>query len=190
MKFLIDGSSARIQEREMGYPGRIAGQLLTPLTRYKNIGGVFAIDNGAFSNFNEKNFLSLLKRDTQHRSKCLFVTAPDVVGDVGATRELWEIHRHKYPGWPLAYALQDGENKLPANAYSVFLGGTDAWKDSTSAQRLVARAFTTGRRVHIGRVNGIRRFNLYKDTAHTCDGSGVSRYDHMWKFLWEHKNHE
>jgi hypothetical protein len=34
--------------------------------------------------------------------------------------------------------------------------------------------------IHIGRVNTLKRFRHFdKLGAHTCDGSGVSRFDHM-----------
>ena len=58
------------------------GQLLTPLTRYtlRHPDKPWAIDNGAYANFDADAFRALLDRENHHRQNCLFVTAPDVVG--------------------------------------------------------------------------------------------------------------
>jgi hypothetical protein len=59
----------------------------------------------------------------------------------------------------------------------LFLGGRDPWKDSQAAQDIVKTALALGKHVHIGRVNAVDRYILYaKLGAHTCDGSGISRY--------------
>lgn len=183
MKFLIDKSSADIDRKMEQHGDYIAGQLLTPLTRYSNFGGTFAIDNGAFSGFDANAFKNLLAREAANRTRCLFVTIPDVVGSARRTLELWR-HRARFAQyWPMAFVAQDGAEDLeiPWDEMSaVFIGGRDPWKDSQSALDIVKTAKTLGLHVHVGRVNTAKRYRLFADVgADTCDGSGVAMYDHM-----------
>lgn len=183
MKFLIDKSSADIGRKMEQHGDYIAGQLLTPLTRYSNFGGTFAIDNGAFSGFDANAFKNLLAREAANRTRCLFVTIPDVVGSARRTLELWR-HRARFAQyWPMAFVAQDGAEDLeiPWDEMSaVFIGGRDPWKDSQSALDIVKTAKTLGLHVHVGRVNTAKRYRLFADVgADTCDGSGVAMYDHM-----------
>jgi hypothetical protein len=184
MKFLIDTSKKTLIEKQEKYNLLVAGQLLTPLTRYKNAGGVFAIDNGSFSGFNSKPFKSLLKRDEDYRSNCLFVAVPDIVGSARRTLEIWN-YRHEFINteWPLALVIQDGMEDLEIpwdNLAAVFLGGCDPWKDSKAAMDIIKTAKVLNKIAHIGRVNTIKRFARFAEIgADTCDGSGVAMYDHM-----------
>src|SRR3990167_10889022 len=90
------------------------GQLLTPLTRYTLRDPVmpWAIDNGAFAGFEEKSFLSLLKREEHHKANCLFVTAPDVVASARRTLEVFDRWKGRLATWPIALAIQDGQQDL------------------------------------------------------------------------------
>ena len=88
--------------------GMECGQLLTPLTRRANRGGMFGIDNGAFSRFNAKAFLSLVERNTQHRTRCVFVAMPDIVANARRTLELFDYWAPRFDGWPVALVAQDG----------------------------------------------------------------------------------
>lgn len=183
MKFLIDKSPKHV-ERKMGlHPSLVAGQLLTPLTRYKNAGGVFAIDNGAFSGFDRNGFAALLLREQVNQGKCLFVTVPDVVGAGRRTLEIWRHRETIVKDWPLALVAQDGMEDLDipwAEMAAVFIGGGDPWKDSKASLDIVKTAKTLGKHVHVGRVNTAKRFKLFASVgADTCDGSGVAMYDHM-----------
>lgn len=183
MKFLIDKSASDLSQKMARHGDYIAGQLLTPLTRYANYGGTFAIDNGAFSGFDATAFKNLLAREAANRSRCLFVTIPDVVGSARRTLEIWS-HRAKFAQyWPMAFVAQDGAEDLemPWDEMSaVFIGGRDPWKDSQSALDIVKTAKTLGLHVHVGRVNTAKRYRLFADVgADTCDGSGVAIYDHM-----------
>lgn len=182
MRFLIDGSRSRVEHRARVWSDGVEGQLLTPLTGYANAGLSFAVDNGSFTTFNCKKYLALLRRSIPHRHRCLFVTAPDVVSDCVATRELWSMwFPFLHERWPVAFVGQDGCERIPANASWLFVGGSTDWKDSRYASRLVEKALRHGCRVHVGRVNTIRRYLHFRDLgAHTCDGSGVSRFDSMW----------
>jgi hypothetical protein len=181
VKFLIDTSGHEIQRK--WHDDFVCGQLLTPLTRYSDWGGFYAIDNGAFSGFPEKEFRALLERQKGARDRCKFVTCPDIVGNGRRTLELWE-HRHEWlSGWPAALVLQNGVEDLTipwADCAAVFIGGIDPWKESQACVDLVKTAKTLGIWVHVGRVNTYGRWKRFADLgADSCDGSGVARYDHM-----------
>ena len=183
MRFLIDKGANDILAKRAKHPDFVAGQLLTPLTRFSNGGGTFAIDNGAFSGFDANGFRSLLAREEANKGECLFVTVPDVVGNARRTLELWS-HRERFvQDWPLAFVAQDGAENLEipwAGMAAVFIGGRDPWKDSQASLDIVKTAKTLGLHVHVGRVNNAKRFRLFAEAgADTCDGSGIAMYDHM-----------
>lgn len=93
---------------------------------------------------------------------------------------MWDDYKHLANGFKLAFVAQDGYSGMPDDADTLFIGGTDRFKESEEAQDAVLDALANGKHVHIGRVNTAPRFMLYHVLgAHTCDGSGVSRYDHM-----------
>jgi hypothetical protein len=54
MMFLADTNSTQFPTvaDEMGIDAADVGQLITPLTRFRNYGTRFAIDNGAYAGFN------------------------------------------------------------------------------------------------------------------------------------------
>ena len=175
MKFLIDNKRFDPKFSEM-----IAGQLLTPLTNYKNWSPEFyAIDNGAFCGFRRSAFDRLLERQTENKNGCKFVCVPDVVGSARRTLEIWGRRFELVPeGWPLALVAQDGLEDLPIpwdDFACVFIGGTDAFKSASSTMDIIRTARILKKQVHIGRVNSPKRFRLFADVADTCDGSGVSR---------------
>jgi len=185
MKFLIDTQKDTLEERWQN-SDLILGQLLTPLTGYKVWDGPFAIDNGAFTNFNAKAFKRLLDRQEQRKDDCLFVTCPDIVGAAQRSVELFKRRRMWIPdgaGWRVAMVAQDGmENiEIPWDEMDVmFIGGRDPWKDSRAAADIVKTAKILGKWVHVGRVNCAKRFDHFLSLgADTCDGSGIARYDHM-----------
>lgn len=180
MKFLIDGHRDRVALRSAQWPEGVAGQLLTPLTRYRRGHEVFAIDNGCFTSFREQNFKALLKREQAVRDQSLFVCVPDKVGSHKETMSLWEQHNHLADGYKKAFVAQEGYEGFPEGVDALFIGGTNVFKDSKESQDAVRDALRQGLHVHIGRVNGPDRFiRFHLLGAHTCDGSGVSRYDHM-----------
>ena len=103
----------------------------------------FALDNGVWSEFtgaapfSDERFMKALDRVTEApggREKCLFVVAPDVVGDAKATRERSApyLKRIRERGLPAAYVLQNGikgVSDVPWDDIDVlFLGGTTAFK--------------------------------------------------------------
>jgi hypothetical protein len=161
------------------------GQLLTPLTRYqlRDPSRPWAIDNGAFANFDQAAFEALLAREHHHRERCLFVTVPDVVGSARRTLEVFEHWCPRLADWKLAFACQDGQEDLPIPwdcIAAVFIGGSSRFKDSPQAAQIVQAARAIGKWAHIGRVNHAARWlHFEKLGAHSIDGTGIARYTHM-----------
>jgi hypothetical protein len=168
---------------EIGAP---VEQLLTPLTRFKRQypDDQFAIDNGAFADFNRANFESLLDRQKDARAQCRFVAAPDVLGSARRTLELYEYWHPRLAGfWSTALVAQDGLEDLPipwADVEAIFIGGTTQWKLSRYAQEIIKCAQGFGKWVHVGRVNTPARFEYFDALGvDSIDGTGLSRYTHM-----------
>lgn len=184
MRYLIDTSPNKMQglaDREL-----VAGQLCTPLTNYKNWGGVFALDNGAFSGLNRDAWFRLLEKHLRYKDKCMFVTIPDIVGNAKRTHELYGMitqdkRTHPYTDvW--SYVMQDGVEDTHINWMGmrhIFIGGTDKFKDSQACYDIVKTAKALDIPVHVGRVNQIKRFRVYHELgADTCDGSSIAMYDY------------
>lgn len=119
---MIDGRIGLIDTPAQGTATRIARA---------HVGGVtWCADNGAYSDkWVEGKWWSWLSADRQlgNLERCLFATAPDVVGDAEAT---WERSRPWLPrirelGYPVAYVGQNGLGDLPWEEFDVlFLGGS------------------------------------------------------------------
>lgn len=184
MKFLIDGSANRIIKRRSQADNLIAGQLLTPLTRYRRCEDIFGIDNGGFTGAKIDGFTRLVKNQFDFRGSCLFAAVPDKVENHKETLSMWNDHQHLADGYKKAFVVQDGFDEWPSNADAIFLGGSTAFKDSYEAEQIVKSALANNMHVHIGRVNTFYRFyHFHCIGAHTCDGSGISIYDEMLEKL-------
>lgn len=183
MKFLIDGSGNRIAKRREQADHLVGGQLLTPLTRNKLAEKMFSVDNGAFSGMTEQKiatFKRILSRYYDQRENCHFVAIPDKVGNHKETLLMWDEYNYLADGYTKAFVAQDGFSGIPTGAGALFIGGSTEFKDSSECHDIVRHYLHTGIHVHIGRVNGFDRFIKYHEIgAHTCDGSGISMYDHM-----------
>jgi hypothetical protein len=99
---------------------------------------------------------------------------PDVVADADATLE--RFHRYRpvvaEAGYPVAFVAQDGLERVPwPQIDCLFIGGTDAFKGSEWAIAAAAEARQRGKWVHVGRVNGDRRFRAWAPFADSCDGT-------------------
>lgn len=113
--------------------------------------------------------------------RCLFATAPDVLGDARATLARSAAFVSKIRCWfglPVALVAQDGLEHLdvPWRWFDVlFIGGSTAWKLGPVPRRLAAEAHLRGKRVHMGRVNSLRRLR-YADAigCDSADGTYVS----------------
>lgn len=169
-------------EDEIGEP---VGQLLTPLTRYRlrDPSRPWAIDNGGFKRLDIDAFEALLERESHHKDKCLFVSAPDIVGSAQRTLELFDRWLPRLNGWPIALVCQDGQEWLPIpwdSIAAVFIGGSTNWKCSDHVSQIVRTAKVLGKWVHIGRVNDPNRWSHFERLeADSCDGTGIARYSHM-----------
>ena len=174
--------------------GGDVGQLLTPLTRYKlrDPDRPWAIDNGAFANFDARAFVSLLKREEHHKEKCLFVTVPDVVGSARRTLEVFDYWHRKLQWWKLALACQDGQEHLPipwSKISAVFIGGSTAFKCGDGAVQIIKAAKAMGKWVHAGRVNDPIRYKHFEALGvDSFDGTGAARYTHTRKAIKNRHN--
>lgn len=185
MKFLIDGSENRIKQRRSQADELIAGQLLTPLTKYRRCEDVFGIDNGGFTGAKIEGFTKLIKNQFEFRDQCLFAAVPDKIADHKESLSMWNDYQHIADGYKKAFVVQDGFDEFPSNADAMFLGGSTEFKDSAESDGIVKFALNNDMHVHIGRVNTIERFYHFHELgAHTCDGSGISMYDHMLEKLY------
>lgn len=188
MKLLLDVSAEKLTGLLETHPQYIAGQLLTPASSFLNAGVPFAVDNGCFGTFEKDRWLRLLEVNMPNRSKCLWVTPPDVVGSARRTLEVFDKWGNYLidKNWPVALVAQDGIEDLPIpwdHIAAVFIGGTDRFKDSDNAKQVAKAARLLGKLVHIGRVNAGRIIG-WRDHADTGDGSAYSRFtDEMFSRL-------
>lgn len=165
--------------------GAEVGQLLTPLTRYRlrDPQRKFAIDNGRFAKWEHGQFVALLRRNKKHASKCLFVTVPDVVGSARRTLEVFELWRHRLPGWPLALACQDGSEDFDIpwqQLDAVFIGGSTDFKMSDHAKHIIQAAQALDKWTHVGRVNDPERWKIFEALGvDSVDGTGIARFTPM-----------
>jgi hypothetical protein len=143
------------------------GQMCTPAEGRSPLDGVvWAADNGCYTTRGfpgTDRWLAWLARHTPHVERCLFATAPDVVGDAASTlaRSLPVLPRIRALGYPAALVGQDGLHQLavPWDSFDVlFLGGSTGWKLGPHAAALTRTAHQRGKSVHMGRVNSRRRY--------------------------------
>lgn len=171
--------SASVYARHMGY-------LVTPrsggaLQPVLDAGASWAGDNDAFTGFDADAFGRMLAR-VAGSPRCLFVTAPDVVGDAAATLALFprwaEVIRGQ--GLPVALAAQDGLTVAMTpwdQMDALFIGGSTAWKLGPAAAVLAREAKARGLHVHMGRVNSDRRIQYARSIGvDSVDGSGYARF--------------
>lgn len=144
----------------------------------------WAADNGAFSDFDAEAFLAMLER-LQSRRGCVFVAAPDVVGD--AAKTLDKFHRWakviRSFDLPVALVAQDGliPGMVPwIEVSALFIGGTTKWKLGPEAEILAREAKRNRKWLHMGRVNTKRRFrHAERIGCDSVDGTFFSRWpDH------------
>ena len=105
---------------------------------------------------------------------CAFAVAPDVVADAKATlaRSAPYLPVIRGLGFPAAYVAQNGieDTAVPWEDFDVlFLGGDTPFKLGPVARSYAAEAHAYGKRVHMGRVNSLRR--LRYAAAIGCDSA-------------------
>lgn len=137
---------------------------------------VWAADNGCFGKGypGDVEYLGWLAKHQGHADRCLFATAPDVVGNAKATlarsKPFFPVIRAL--GYRVALVAQDGLQHLmiPWDAFDVlFIGGSTEFKLSEDAARLVGEAKQRGKFVHMGRVNSLKRLKYAQ--AIGCDST-------------------
>jgi hypothetical protein len=162
------------------------GVLSSPRRFYTDLGAwPWAADNDAYSAWDETRYCQMLD-GIAGLPGCLFVTAPDVVGD-------WEDTFDRFEVWqpilaeldlPVAYVIQDGQpaDWMPWDKIrAVFVGGGDEWKMGDPARRLVREANYRGLWTHMGRVNGHRRVRYAKAIGcDSFDGTSLSWFRDRW----------
>jgi hypothetical protein len=160
-----------------------AGYMMTPeMGNQPDLSAtLWAADNGCFAHperFDLDRYLTWLTR--KDRTRCLFATAPDVVGDAAATlaRSVPTFDLIRETGVRAALVGQDGLEGLtvPWDDFdALFLGGSTEWKLSDAARELALEARSRGKWVHMGRVNSLRRCRI-ADAAgcQSVDGTYVA----------------
>lgn len=159
------------------HPGKI-GWLVGPSARSKTKlrpWMPYALDNDAFGSFSgghewsESEWLEMLKWARSSAITPMWSLVPDVVADKKATLAKWDQYAGTVDrfGFAKAFAVQDGmvPSDVPVGASVVFVGGTTEWKWRTLP--MWSSAFP---RVHVGRVNELRRL-------WTCEDFGVESVD-------------
>lgn len=158
------------------------GMLMGPSTFVKPRSWMpFALDNDAFIAFTKKTdwdkdaWIAMLKKVKDSKFKPRWCAVPDVVMDPVGTLKRW----HEFSpvvqefGFPMAFVVQDGHKPkdVPKSASVVFVGGSTQFKYQT------LKTWTDNfKRVHVGRVNEIWRFEMLEDFGvESCDGSGWFR---------------
>jgi hypothetical protein len=146
--------------------------LQAPLFRW------WAADNGCFADpegFTVEGFLEWLAPLGPHRETCLFAVAPDVLGDAAATlrRSAPVLPLIRELGFPAALVSQDGLESPPWDSFDcLFVGGTNAWKFSSTSRALCLEARKRGKWVHVGRVNSEKGINRARwMQANSSDGT-------------------
>jgi hypothetical protein len=142
------------------------GVMLTPMmgNRVPN-DRMWAADTGCFNQpgkHDDAAYLRWLEDRVSAVGRCLFATAPDVVGDGwGTLRRSYDVlPRIRDCGFDAALVGQDGmtPEMLPWDTFdALFVGGTTSWKLSEAAVTLIRAAKAHGKWVHVGRVNSEER---------------------------------
>lgn len=132
---------------------------------------LFAADNGCFAEAQGKpwdvdKWLRWVVAEVAPRAdNCLFVVAPDVVGDAAATlaRSPRYLNIIRRLGLPAAFCAQDGleNHTIPWDTFDVlFIGGSTEWKLSEAARNISMEAHRQGKWIHMGRVNSWKRIDI------------------------------
>ena len=140
----------------------------------------YAIDNGAFTRFQESKFFKMLNASTEYDPP-MFVVCPDVVGCHDRTLALWYHYKPliRPYGYPIAFVAQDGctPETIPASADWIFVGGKDPWKEEN-----IHHFVGLGKPVHVGRVNTMKRLKY-------CESLGVDSVDGTGWMKFRDKRH-
>ena len=153
----------------------------------------WAGDNGRYAapeRWNAGDWLEWAAGLRRYRQNCLFMVAPDVVGDAEATFTLScpYLPTIRQFGFKAAYVSQDGadDTSLPWDEFDcLFVGGTSDWKLSEASHELAVEAKTRGKWVHMGRVSTWGRIRTARILAFDSVDSTYLKYgpDVNWPTL-------
>lgn len=144
---------------------------------------LWAADTGCFAaplKHDDDRYLDWLRERAALAGRCLFATAPDVLGDGAATlaRSAPMLARIRRVGFRAALVAQDGMERLEVpwdEIDALFLGGSTGWKLGTAAAGMACEARRRGKHVHMGRVNSLRRLRHAQAVGcHSADGTFVA----------------
>jgi hypothetical protein len=181
---LVSGATKTLRELDHAD----LGHFIVPHARNRStslplLGKPWAGDNGCFKAFDPYAFERMLQYFRPYQDQCLFITAPDRVGDAATTLQwfpLWSLILRQHYGYKVALVAQDGLTvpTVPwATLDALFIGGTTAFKESREAATLGAYAKARGKWLHMGRVNTKRRLKLALAMGcDSLDGSGFSKW--------------
>lgn len=169
---LVNGVNKKIREETPKY----IGSLVTPGgSPPASLSLPWAIDCGAF-HWSARKYITLLRRH-EGRQNCLFCTLPDIPGNAKETHErsIQWIDQVKKLGYPIAWVIQDGQEKIkiPWNDIdAVFLGATDEWRKK-HALRFAYQAAWYSKWIHIGRVGSYKKLKWARSI-------GANSIDSTW----------
>jgi len=185
MIYFANPSNSRVRD---AMTAGLLGAITTPAQGNK-IGGLplWCADNGCGPGVRgigkgypgDEAWLAWLAELAPHASRCAFAVAPDVVGHAAATieRSLPFLPVIRAMGYPAAFVAQNGQDRLPVpwDEFDVlFNGGDDEWKLGEPMGRLAAEAKARGKRLHMGRVNSLKRMRHARARAYdSCDGTFI-----------------
>lgn len=181
MIILVSGATATLRKFDdprfgvLVVPGAFNNPQALPLER------PWAMDNACYTGLDRVAFIRMLER-YYGIPGCLWVSAPDVVGDAAATLARWPFWSQllRGLGYPPAFVGQDGLTVATAPWHEMacyFVGGSDDWKLSAASRELVAYANARGIWTHMGRVNSRRRQReAYRWGIQSVDGTSYSRF--------------
>jgi len=144
-------------------------------------GATFAIDNDCFNGgLDAAAYVQTLASYYPYRQTCLFVVAPDVVGDWQATlKSFWRwLPTLRIFDYPITMATQDGltPEAVPWDEIAaLFIGGSDKHKRGREGGDLIAAGKRYGKWVHVGRVNGATSIENDFWLADSWDGQTIAR---------------
>ena len=180
---LLVQSSPTSLERDHGFHPNL-GVLSGPRRFYRNVEGwSWAADNDAFLAWDEDKYRKMLT-EIPLIPGCIFVTAPDIVGDAEATLDRFWQWLPELKGLPVAFVAQDGiENtNVPWDEFScLFVGGSTEFKMGNVAEHYAHEAKDRGKWLHMGRVNTARRIRYAQSLGcDSIDGTKFSMFRHTY----------
>ncbi len=180
--------------RDHGHPPNL-GVLSSPRCVYRDAhdkGFRWAADNDAYLAWDEDKFVRMLDTITGIPG-CLFVVAPDVVGDAKATLDRFYEWKYRLEGTrqPRAFVAQDGIENVGvpwAHIHALFIGGTTEFKMGPVAAGIAREARRNRKWLHMGRVNTRKRIRYAKSLGcDSIDGTNFSMFRKTnlpWALEW------